>query len=136
MANETKPVDTEVKAEAVAAPVQEVTKEEKGPAQTPVNNVLNKKKDAKVKEPVKEAAPVKTTPAPTKSDKLVRFQVGDLVTIKETTKTTVVGTVIPTWAYKNIYKITKILEDRIIIKSENLLFPLTGDDLNHALLNK
>lgn len=129
MANETKPVDTEVKAEAVAAPVQEVTKEEKAPAHAHVNNVLNKKKDAKVKEPVKEAAP-------TKSDKLVRFQVGDLVTIKETTKTTVVGTVIPAWAYKNIYKITKILEDRIIIKSDNLLFPLTGDDLNHALLNK
>jgi hypothetical protein len=136
MANETKPVNTEVKAETTAAPVQEVAKEEKAPAQTPVNNVLNKKKEAKVKEPVKEVAPVKATPAPTKSDELVRFQVGDLVTIKETTKTTVVGTVIPVWAYKNIYKVTKILEDRIIIKSENLLFPLTGADLNHALLDK
>ena len=136
MANETKPVDTEVKAEAAAAPVQEAVKEEKAPAHAPVNNVLNKKKEAKVKEPVKEVTPVKATSAPTKSDKLVRFQVGDLVTIKETTKTTVVGTVIPVWAYKNIYKVTKILEDRIIIKSENLLFPLTGDDLNHALLDK
>lgn len=145
MANEVKPTNTvETKP---AAPVESAAKEVKvetpQAATTAVKPTAHVKESAPKVEPKKKvavAAPAPTpapAPAPVQqAPKAIQFKVGELVTIKETVTKTVVDTVIPVFAYKNIYKITKILEDRIIIASGTLLFPLKADDLNPVLLNK
>ena len=146
MANEVKPTNTvETKP---AAPVESAAKEVKvetaQAATTAVKPTAPVKEAAPKVEPKKKvavAAPAPTTPAPApapaqQAPKAIQFKVGELVTIKETVTKTVVDTVIPVFAYKNIYKITKILEDRIIIASGTLMFPLKADDLNPVLLNE
>ena len=143
MANEVKPTNTvETKPTApVESAAKEVKVETAQAATTAVKPTAPVKEAAPKVEPKKKvavAAPAPTpAPAPVQqAPKAIQFKVGELVTIKETVTKTVVDTVIPVFAYKNIYKITKILEDRIIIASGTLMFPLKADDLNPVLLNE
>jgi hypothetical protein len=45
----------------------------------------------------------------------IQLKVGSIVTIKSTVTKTVTDTVIPAFAYKNVYRVEKILPNRIII---------------------
>lgn len=75
-------------------------------------------------EPVKAAAKVeKVEPKESKPnveakvsyEKPVAISVGDIVQLKKTVTETVTGTAIPEFAYKNTYKVDKILSDRVVL---------------------
>ena len=76
-----------------------------------------------VKEPVESAKVEKAEPKESKPnaeakvpyEKPVVISVGDIVQLKKTVTETVTGTAIPEFAYKNTYKVDKILSDRVVL---------------------
>lgn len=76
-----------------------------------------------VKEPVESAKVEKVEPKESKPnveakvsyEKPVVISVGDIVQLKKTVTETVTGTAIPEFAYKNTYKVDKILSDRVVL---------------------
>lgn len=57
------------------------------------------------------------------------FQLGDFVRIKENTTKTATGANLPDFALKNTYRVSKILDDRIIIKAGFYQTAVTMNDL-------
>lgn len=76
-----------------------------------------------VKEPVEPVKVEKVEPKESKPnveakvpyEKTVAISVGDIVKLKKTVTETVTGTPIPEFAYKNTYKVDKILSDRVVL---------------------
>ena len=76
-----------------------------------------------VKEPVEPVKVEKVEPKESKPnveakvpyEKPVVISVGDIVHLKKTVTETVTGTAIPEFAYKNTYKVDKILSDRVVL---------------------
>lgn len=79
--------------------------------------------------PLSVNTPNDITP-PINADK-VPIKVGDMVMLKPTVKATVTGTLIPVFAFKNLYKVEKILIDRIIITAGTLKFPVKSTDVDN-----
>lgn len=125
-----KPISTqnseEIKEEAVSTenPVVDETKsEEKHDSST---------ESVKMKEPEvkKESKPQVSVTHDTKPSH--ELKVGDMVTLRDGTASTVTGTIIPVFAFKNLYRIEKILTDRIIIVSGTLRFAVKSSDVDNA----
>lgn len=60
------------------------------------------------------------------------IKVGDDVVIIPACKTTVTGTAIPSFAYRNVYRVKKILPDRIVIACGLLTYGVKASDVNKA----
>jgi hypothetical protein len=60
------------------------------------------------------------------------IKVGDDVVINPTCKTTVTGTEIPSFAYRNVYRVKKILPDRVVIACGLLTYGVKASDVNKA----
>lgn len=89
----------------------EATPEVKTAVKEPVESVKAAAKVEKV-EP-KESKPNVDAKVP--YEKPVAISVGDIVQLKKTVTETVTGTPIPEFAYKNTYKVDKILSDRVVL---------------------
>lgn len=89
----------------------EATPEVKTVVKEPVEPVKTAVKVEKV-EP-KESKPNVEAKVP--YEKTVAISVGDIVKLKKTVTETVTGTPIPEFAYKNTYKVDKILSDRVVL---------------------
>lgn len=112
------------------------TKSEEKPNDSVVKNQnTEEKKDENVNTekvktpPLSVNTPNDITP-PTNTGKS-SIKVGDMVMLKPTVKTTVTGTLIPVFAFKNLYKVEKILTDRIIITAGTLKFPVKSTDVDN-----
>lgn len=57
------------------------------------------------------------------------FQIGDIVRIKENTTKTATGATLPSFALKNTYRVSKILDDRILIQAGFYQTAVTMNDL-------
>ena len=68
------------------------------------------------KEPVKEVVSEKKVLEPVKAT-TTSIVVGDIVMLKDTATTTVNGSKIPEFAYRNEYKVIKITGSRVIIRA-------------------
>lgn len=92
------------------------------------------KEEPKKEEPVVVNKPVVTptvnnkvnAPKPTPT---ISVSVGNKVRLKDTATTTVTGTKLPAFAYKNTYKVTKILPSRVIITANTYTIAVKVSDL-------
>lgn len=57
------------------------------------------------------------------------FQIGDIVRIKENTTKTATGAILPSFALRNTYRVSKILDDRILIQAGFYQTAVTMNDL-------
>ena len=57
------------------------------------------------------------------------FQIGDFVRIKENTTKTATGATLPSFALRNTYRVSKILDDRILIQAGFYQTAVTMNDL-------
>lgn len=73
------------------------------------------------------ASAIVTSEEPTQKD--MSIKVGTTVMLKNSVKTTVTGTPIPSYAYRNVYKVKKILPSRIILKAGVYEIAVTKDDV-------
>ena len=116
---ETKTVPTGVAAKAAkkaAAKIEAAVEvKEEAPAAAPVEKVYS-------------TPQVETKPAGKDLGVALNLVVGSKVMIKEGAKT-VSGATIPAFAFNNVYKVTKILEDRVIIAVNTLKFGLKPEDV-------
>lgn len=87
------------------------------------NAVEDKTSSEEVK---KEVNPPKTSSSDSSVDEV---KVGMPVALKESCKTTVTGAVIPAFAYKNAYKVAKILPNRILIQAGSYSIPVKREDI-------
>ena len=78
--------------------------------------VVNESVKENTKEPVKEVVSEKKVSEPVKST-TPSISVGDTVMLKDTATTTVNGSKIPEFAYRNTYKVIKITGNRVIIRA-------------------
>ena len=116
---EVSPVDEVKEEEKVSAPIAEPKKDPE-PAKEPVVEPV-------IKNEAKSPNPPTATVEPVDN-----LKVGDMVMLKGSTTTTVTGTIIPVFAFKNLYKVEKILTDRIIIAAGTLKFPVKASDVNNV----
>lgn len=82
--------------------------------------------ESKIEEVKKEVNPPKTSSSDSSVDEV---KVGMPVALKESCKTTVTGAVIPAFAYKNAYKVAKILPNRILIQAGSYSIPVKREDI-------
>ena len=132
---ETKPVNVDV---VKTENVNEVKEEAKTDVKVDENKDIKVEEVKKVEQPKTE---VKPAPAPTakveppkpevkvENKHVQDIKVGSLVKIKKTTKTTVTGQELPMFAYRNTYKVTKILPSRVIISAGTLTIAVTVNDI-------
>lgn len=73
------------------------------------------------------ASAIVTSEEPTQKD--MSIKVGTTVMLKNSVKTTVTGIPIPSYAYRNVYKVKKILPSRIILKAGVYEIAVTKDDV-------
>ena len=106
--------DTVLPNEAVNEPstdnisVQE-SKEQKSVTEQPIK----KNDNVKGRQPASNSQPKVETVVTTNES----IKVGTIVKLKDSTKTTVTGVEIPQFAYKNTYKVDKVLPGRIILRA-------------------
>ena len=112
-------VDEVKEEEKVSAPIAEPEKDPE-PAKEPVVEPV-------IKNEAKPPNPPTATVEPVDN-----LKVGDMVMLKDSTTSTVTGTIIPVFAFKNLYKVEKILTDRIIIAAGTLKFPVKASDVNNV----
>lgn len=126
MSNKNKNIDTGK--EIVETTIDETKVEETTPAvevdvETPTPEV-------KVEEPKKDK-PVTTVTsvAPTTTEKVATtdVKVGDMVRLKKTAKSVV--SELPKFAFKNTYKVEKILPSRLVLKAGNYTIAVTKDSV-------
>lgn len=132
---ETKPVDVDV---VKTENVNEVKEEVKTDVKVDENKDIKVEEVKKVEQPKTEVKPAPAPAAkvePPKPEVKVEnkpvqdVKVGSLVKIKKTTKTTVTGQELPMFAYRNTYKVTKILPSRVIISAGTLTIAVTVNDI-------
>lgn len=116
---EVSPVDDVKEEEKVSAPIAEPKKDPEPAKEPMVEPVI--KNEAKTPDP-----PTATV------EPVDNLKVGDMVMLKDSTTSTVTGTIIPVFAFKNLYKVEKILTDRIIITAGTLKFPVKASDVNNV----
>ena len=75
----------------------------------------------KLPEPIIDTSKIKVEP------KFV--QIGDIVKIKENTTKTATGATLPSFALRNTYRVSKILDDRILIQAGFYQTAVTMNDL-------
>ena len=129
MSNKNKNIDTEK--ETVKTSIDETNVEETTPAveevvETPVPEV----KEVKAEEPKKDKPVAPVTPvAPNTTEKVAStdVKVGDMVRLKETAKSVV--SELPKFAFKNTYKVEKILPSRLVLKAGNYTIAVTKDSV-------
>ena len=116
ISEETVVTPEEVKTEEVVAPeVKEDPVVETAPEPTPV------KEEVKPVVEEKKVDPVTTNVA--------NIKAGAYVKLKGSATKTVTGVEIPAFAYKNTYKVKKVLPNRILIVANTLQYAVTKDDV-------
>ena len=130
---ETKPVDVDV---VKTENVNEVKEEVKTDVKVDENKDIKVEEVKKVEQPKTEVKPAPAAKVePPKPEVKVEnkpvqdIKVGSLVKIKKTTKTTVTGQELPMFAYRNTYKVTKILPSRVIISAGTLTIAVSVNDI-------
>lgn len=127
---ETPVVETEIKKEKVEVKEEAKKEQKKSPFSKPFMEARNLKADPLPKNE-KEIKKEVAKEIAESSDKK-EFRVGMKVKIKDTTKEEVTGRPIPFFAYKNIYKVSKILPNRILINVDSLTLAVTENDIAEA----
>ena len=123
-AMEAKVTEAQVEAKPVEPVKVEEPKKEEVKTEAPVEKPVVKKEEVKAPTPTKPVTEVKTP--------VVEIKVGQAVKIKTETKLTVTGQVIPAFAFKNTYKVVKVLPNRIIIGVGTLQYAVKETDLVKA----
>lgn len=125
-----KPIATSEIETAVDSPSYDTT--ESTPDVNNTQNDIEENKEKSFQEPKRdiESNPVASV---VESEKTPQnnsvIKEGITVMLKQSTKTTVTGTIIPDYAYKNIYKVKKVLPRRIIIKAGMYEIAVSKDDV-------
>lgn len=101
--------------EPVTVPVEEV------PPMVVNPEVVITPEPFKLPDPIIDTSKIKVEP------KFV--QIGDIVRIKENTTKTATGVTLPSFALRNTYRVSKILDDRILIQSGFYQTAVTMNDL-------
>lgn len=107
MSKNNKPNQPNTDSQPVVTEKVEATAEVKTAVKEPVESVKVEKVEPKESKPNVEAK--------VPYEKPVTISVGDIVQLKKTVTETVTGTAIPEFAYKNTYKVDKILSDRVVL---------------------
>lgn len=101
--------------EPITVPVEEV------PPMVANPEVVITPEPFKLPDPIIDTSKIKVEP------KFV--QIGDIVKIKENTTKTATGATLPSFALRNTYRVSKILDDRILIQSGFYQTAVTMNDL-------